>query len=243
MTHETLSPVDAAASEHNPIPNTTAGALLRAYRTDLGLDIDALASAIRVPVAKLQALEDDRLDELPDAVFARALALAVCRQLKIDAAPVLALLPGQDVSRLAAKNERGLDFPLHRPSLLPTSSLLMVRDWFTPMRLMALAVLALALFIAVSPDFSVGTSGDSAPVSATAIDAVTPPAVVVQPVDTAIGVASAPVELPTVSGKMVITPVQSAAVAMQAVPTASAASGLTRWALNCRRSCRPTVLW
>lgn len=229
MTHETQSPADTTMPEQsaNPsasAPSPTAGALLRGYRTGLGLGIDALASAIHVPVAKLQALEDDRLDELPDAVFARALTLAVCRQLKADAAPVLALLPGQDVSRLAAKNERGLDFPLHRPSLLPTSSLLMVRDWFTPMRLMALAVLALALFIAVSPDFSVGTSGDSAPGSATAIDAVTSPAVVVQPVETTIGVASAPVELPAVSGKMVITTVQSAAIPVQATPAASAAS-------------------
>jgi len=226
MTNETLSPADAAASEPNTMPTITAGALLRGYRTDLGLAIDALASAMRVPVAKLQALEDDRLDVLPDAVFARALALAVCRQLKADAAPVLALLPGQDVSRLAAKDERGLDFPLHRPSLLPESSLLMLRAWFTPMRLAALAVLALAFFIAVGPDVSLGTSGDHMPASQTAVDAVTPAVAVVQAVEAPVEIASAPVELPVISGKMVITPVQSAAIAVQAAPAASAASGV-----------------
>jgi len=225
MTNETLSPADAAAPEQNTIPAATAGALLRGYRTDLGLAIDALASAMRVPVAKLQALEDDRLDELPDAVFARALALAVCRQLKTDAAPVLALLPGQDVSRLAAKDERGLDFPLHRPSLLPESSLLMLRAWFTPMRLAALAVLALAFFIAVGPDVSLGTSDDHMPASQTAVESITPPAAVVQAVEAPVEIASAPVELPVISGKIVITPVQSAAVAVQAAPAASAASG------------------
>ena len=226
MTHETPSLADAAAPEHNAMPTATAGALLRGYRTNLGLDIDALAGAMRVPVVKLQALEDDRLDALPDAVFARALALAVCRQLKTDAAPVLALLPGQDVSRLAAKDERGLDFPLHRPSLLPESSLLMLRAWFTPMRLAALAVLALAFFIAVGPDVSLGTSGDQVPVSQTAVESVTPAAAVIQAAEAPVDVASAPVELPVINGKMVITPVQSAAIAVQAVPAASAASGV-----------------
>ena len=39
---------------------------------------------------KLEALEDDRYDQLPDAVFARALASSVCRTLKVDPQPVLA---------------------------------------------------------------------------------------------------------------------------------------------------------
>jgi cytoskeleton protein RodZ len=223
MTNETVSPADAAASEQNDMPTTTAGAILRSYRSDLGLGIDALASAMRVPVVKLQALEDDRLDALPDAMFARALALAVCRQLKTDASPVLALLPSQDVSRLAPKDERGLDFPLHRPSLLPESSLLVVRAWFTPMRLTALAVLALALFIAAGPDVSLGTSGSQPAVSQTTIEPVMPSVTVVQPVEAPIDAASAPVELPVVSGKMVLTPVQSSAIPLPVAPVTPAA--------------------
>ena len=58
-----------------------------------GLHIAALAAAIKVAPRKLDALENDRYDELPDATFTRALAQTVCRTLKIDAAPVLALLP------------------------------------------------------------------------------------------------------------------------------------------------------
>jgi cytoskeleton protein RodZ len=223
MTNDTESPSGAAAPEQNAYPTTTAGAILRGYRTDLGLAIDALASVMRVPVAKLQALEDDQLDLLPDAVFARALALAVCRQLKTDAAPVLALLPGQDVSRLAPKDERGLDFPLQRPSFLPESSLLMVRVWFTPMRLAALAVLALALFIAAGPDMSLGSSGDSASVSPTALEPVAPAVVVAPPVDAPLEVASAPVDLPAISGKMVVTPVHSAAIPVSVAPVTPAA--------------------
>ena len=71
----------------------TAGALLRAAREKQGLHIAALAAAIKVAPRKLDALEHDRYDELPDATFTRALAQTVCRTLKIDAQPVLALLP------------------------------------------------------------------------------------------------------------------------------------------------------
>ncbi len=71
----------------------TAGAWLRNARQQRGLHIAALAVMLKVPQAKLEALEADRFDELPDATFARALATAMCRALKVDPAPVLALLP------------------------------------------------------------------------------------------------------------------------------------------------------
>jgi len=133
-------------------PTVTAGTLLRQSREDHGFKLDVLAHALRVSPAKLEALEADRLDDLPDTMFARALALAVCRQLKMEAAPVMALLPGQDVSRLAPKNERGLDFPLDRPSFLPQSSFLVVVRLFTPIRWAALAILVLALVVGLWPE-------------------------------------------------------------------------------------------
>ena len=71
----------------------TAGAWLRNARQQRGLHIAALAVMLKVPQAKLEALEADRFDELPDATFARALATAMCRALKVDPAPVLAMLP------------------------------------------------------------------------------------------------------------------------------------------------------
>lgn len=71
----------------------TAGSLLREARERQGIHIGALAAAIKVTPRKLDALENDRWHELPDATFARALAQTVCRTLKIDAAPILALLP------------------------------------------------------------------------------------------------------------------------------------------------------
>jgi cytoskeletal protein RodZ len=136
----------------NAAPTTTAGAVLRGYRLAHGVELDALAKALRVSAAKLSALENDQLDALPDAMFARALSLAVCRHLKTDANPVLALLPEKDVNRLAIKSERGLDFPLERPSLLPQSSFVVIERFFTPMRWAALLVFLLAIALAVWPD-------------------------------------------------------------------------------------------
>ena len=75
----------------------TAGQWLKAARQQRGLHIAALAALLKVPQAKLEALEADRYQDLPDATFARALAKAVCRTLKVDAAPVMAMLPsGRD---------------------------------------------------------------------------------------------------------------------------------------------------
>ena len=48
----------------------TAGALLRQAREAAGLHVAALAVALKVPVRKLEALEDNRWDVLPDLVFA-----------------------------------------------------------------------------------------------------------------------------------------------------------------------------
>lgn len=76
------------------------GALLRAAREAQGLHIGALAVALKVPVRKLEALEADRLSELPDMVFVRGLASSVCRALNIPDAPILAKLPQHLAPRL-----------------------------------------------------------------------------------------------------------------------------------------------
>jgi len=85
---------NSQVSESTALPTqASAGALLRTAREAQGLHIGALAVALKVPVKKLEALEADRYDLLPDLVFVRALALSVCRALKIDAGPVMAGLP------------------------------------------------------------------------------------------------------------------------------------------------------
>ena len=66
-------------ASHGTTSRVTAGSLLRTAREREGLHIAALAVSMKVPVKKLEALEADRLDLLPDAVFVRALAASVCR--------------------------------------------------------------------------------------------------------------------------------------------------------------------
>ncbi len=71
----------------------SAGAMLRKLREERGVELDLLASALKVPSRKLELLEADAHDALPGMAFVRGLALAVCRHLDVDAQPVLALLP------------------------------------------------------------------------------------------------------------------------------------------------------
>lgn len=71
----------------------TAGQLLRQAREAAGLHVAALASSLKVPVHKLEALEADDLAAFPDTVFMRALASSICRSLRLDAAPILDRLP------------------------------------------------------------------------------------------------------------------------------------------------------
>lgn len=128
-------------------PNT-AGALLRAAREAQGLHIAALAVMLKVPQSKLQALEADRYDQLPDATFVRALAKTVCRALKLDAEPVLALLPAATVSRLEGVN-RGLNQPFrNRISVEPGVSMNLLRR---PAVLGGVAILLAALAVYLMP--------------------------------------------------------------------------------------------
>jgi cytoskeleton protein RodZ len=93
----------------------SAGALLREARQARGMHIAALAAAIKVSPRKLEALENDRYDELVDATFTRALAQTVCRALKIDAEPVLSRLPQTQEKGLHVS--AGLNAPLRQRSV------------------------------------------------------------------------------------------------------------------------------
>jgi cytoskeleton protein RodZ len=128
---------------------SSAGAQLRAARERQGLHIAALAAAIKIPQRKLEALEADRFDELPDATFARALAMTVCRALKIDATPVLAQLPQAGGKGLSAVTG-GLNAPFRdRPGRADPADFSPVRH---PLSWAALAVLVAAAAVFLLPD-------------------------------------------------------------------------------------------
>jgi len=134
---------DAMTESTAPAPPrpTTAGGLLRQARQAQGLHIAALAAAIKVVPRKLELLESDQFDQLPDATFTRALAQTVCRTLKIDAAPILALLPPPSGYRLEQVGG-GLNTPFHeRPGRL------VPKEW-TSVATPALVVAALLVIAA-----------------------------------------------------------------------------------------------
>ncbi|OYT88346.1 MAG: XRE family transcriptional regulator [Burkholderiales bacterium PBB6] len=103
----------APAPASSPAPAgtaTTAGSLLRAARQAQGWHVAALATQLKVAPRKLEALEADQYDDLQGTAFVRALALAACRALKIDAEPVLAALPSMEQRTLDRVNG-GLNAP------------------------------------------------------------------------------------------------------------------------------------
>lgn len=87
----------------------TAGAWLRAARQQRGIELSSLAVQLKVSLSKLEALEANRWQDLPDATYVRVLAKAVCGALKVDAAAVLALLPPSEDRLLQVS--RGLNQP------------------------------------------------------------------------------------------------------------------------------------
>jgi cytoskeleton protein RodZ len=135
---------DGAAAATAP----SAGAMLRAAREKRGMHIAALAAAIKVPQRKLEALEADRYDELPDLTFTRALAQSVCRTLKVDMQPVLDRLPQSVIAspRLEYVGT-GLNAPFHeRPGRAEPTDWSWLRKpvvWGTLLVLLAAAALAL----------------------------------------------------------------------------------------------------
>ncbi len=81
--------------------NRSAGEILRRAREAQNMTLEGLASTIKVTPAKLEALESGQFDLLPDANFTRALAMTVCRALKVDPSEVLAALPAARPEALA----------------------------------------------------------------------------------------------------------------------------------------------
>lgn len=166
-------------------PATTAGKLLRAARESQGLHLAVLAASLKVSPQKLEAIENDRPEQLPDATFARALAQSMCRALKIDAEPVLSLLPtaasaGRGLDHVA----RGLNQPFHDRGVPSDGD-----EWqrFLSPPLIAAAVLVLAaVAVYLLP---VGWVGRLLPTDAGA--SAVPEIAASNPIDTGVAVSSA----------------------------------------------------
>jgi cytoskeleton protein RodZ len=134
----TAAPEDAAMDESRDPSLAASAGPLKAAREARGLSLETLAAQLKVPVARLAALEEGRWSDLPDGPYARALAKTVCRSLNLDEAPVLRVLPGVSASSLEQVNT-GLNQPFHDPRSVSTPL------WRSPWAWGALLVLALGL--------------------------------------------------------------------------------------------------
>lgn len=157
-------------AEFNPIEkisdfggeHISAGTLLRNAREAEGLLLKDLAITLKVPLKKLEALEADLFDSLPDAVFTRALAASVCRTLKIDSALILDRLPNSDRQNLKT-DQLGINTPFR--SAGDRNSLLFFRQYLKPVNIIVLVFLLGALAMFFSPaaplaEFVLSTSSD-----------------------------------------------------------------------------------
>ena len=97
--------------EGSPVipPPLTAGALLQQARERAGVHLGMLSVALKVPVRHLMALEADDHTPFSGPVFVRALTSSVCRHLRVEPEPILALLPRSSAHLQAPP--RNLDAP------------------------------------------------------------------------------------------------------------------------------------
>ena len=208
----------------------SAGGMIRNARQAQGIDPASLAAMLKIPLRRIEALENGRHEELQGPTFERALAQAACRVLKIDPKPVLALLPQHERNTLDRVSEgintpfrdgqisRGFELPnLMRPAVLVIG---------------VLVVLAVAMFF-VPKDWLAGVTdrlasgpAASAPAELAAGSAALPAASSVAVVTTAAespassDVASAPAPAP------VAAPAAPEAVSTAAAESATAAQGI-----------------
>lgn len=211
-------------------PTGSAGRLLQAGRERRGLELDALAQLLKVPVRKLQALEADRFEELPGAAFTRSLAQSYARQVGVDVQEVLALLPQAIVPPQRLEHvSRGLQTPYREGggAHFGGSGGRGGFEGFRPVHGVALALLALALLLWLLPPLStllpsLGLSSRSEPAAEVAAgsEAAASSTVVVETVH---GVPAEQVTTPVPPAASAV-PVMPAPVAASAPPAASSAS-------------------
>lgn len=224
MSETTPGAEDAPTPSSVPSAAATAGSLLREARLARGMHIAALANAMKVAPQKLEALEADRFDELPGTAFTRALAQTVCRTLKVDPAPVLALLPAAPGHGLEHMS-RGINEPFRdRPGRQSPADLSFLKS---PVRLGAIGLVALAIVVYLVPAGWVGERfnelSSSSPSTAPAGTETSASGVETTVIDTVIGVpGTAPVLPATAASEVPAVPATPAVPAIETVHSAPA---------------------
>ncbi len=149
----TDTPEPAAQQE----TETTAGELLKAMRERAGVELETIATTLKVSPQKLRALEANDFSVLP-AAFVRALTASVCRHLGQDPAPVLKKIPN-DKPATRTSNET-TQTPHHAEAVI--SANMRRRSVARPVWLVAGMVLLLAAAAALFAFPSLGNLASNA---------------------------------------------------------------------------------
>lgn len=195
---EAVDPVVSSTPSSN---GAHGGTLLRQAREAAGIEVEAVATALKVPVVKVLALEANQWDTFPDTVFIRALATSMCRILKLDPGPVLAQLPSSSLKPLP--NAEGINAPFRESShrVMPGASILKQVSLPLVLVVLALGLAAVALIIFL-PSMSLSAS---APAKSGNEGVAMSPVVMVQQVP------DTPATMPVVAASAPALPVVSAA--------------------------------
>jgi cytoskeleton protein RodZ len=211
-------PVGAAQSVEDSA--VQAGQLLRHAREAAGVHLEALAVTLKVQVHTVESLEAGRLNELLDVVFARGLASSICRVLKVDAAPVLALLPRKASAAMAVTPPAVQ--ATFRPADVGGSSgpSALRRLLSSPAGLIVLLLVIGAAALWLVPQLQ----GDDPEVSATASEPVSASTIEVTPAAAASAAAEAPaaISVPALQPPPSVAAAASAAAAVAVAPSAAA---------------------
>lgn len=105
------SPADDDAAVH------TVGKTLRSARERMKLSLDDVSSAINVRVAQLQAIEDDRIDQLPGMTYAVGFVRSYAQFLKLDAKAVVATFKDEHAGEPGAKTALQFTDPISEDKL------------------------------------------------------------------------------------------------------------------------------
>lgn len=194
-----------------PLSAATAGQLIRAARQQQGLHLAVLSLKLKVPVRQLEALEADQHDPIKGPVFVRALAASVCRQLNMDAAPVLALLPQAPGQLPVPRHHMASVQSDRREDWRPTVA---SRGWPWPTLLVAVLMLGLIAALLWMPSPSTWSWLQTTPVVAEAPLAMPEPPIPSEPPEPNVPVEVAPLPAPPVTSAPLnagpVTPVPSA---------------------------------
>ncbi|MFN7112985.1 MAG: helix-turn-helix domain-containing protein [Alphaproteobacteria bacterium] len=105
------------AAEESDAPVHTVGKTLCAAREKMGLTLEDVSASINVRVVQLQAIEDDRIDQLPGMTYAVGFVRSYAQFLKLDAKEIVATFKREHEGEPAAKTALHFSDPISEDKL------------------------------------------------------------------------------------------------------------------------------